>query len=259
MANSDGFWETFSSQMYGGTRIPRIPSIIGSLWETCGLQIGSTVADICCGRGYSSIELALRGAKVQAVDSSIEFIENLNQAAGALNFDITARQGNAEDIYATGSICTTMILWNSLGYQNLEIDMRILANARKSGHAGGSLALELATLEQLSIEPYKVTDRSIGESSIFRRTRDLDVRTGVLSAVWEIIDESGIPVHRGHFSQRVYPKAEIVRIMNVTGWSYVTDSDKTPMNCEPTGTLFIGRIKSNTDGTSCLKCRGISQ
>lgn len=251
------FWEAFADEMYGGSRIPRIPDIIGALWETCGLKVGSAVADVCCGRGYSAIELALRGANVQAVDLSEEFIVNLNQAANALNLGIVARQGSAEKMRVEDSVCATMILWNSLGHQGPDTDMKILSNARQSTHLSGSLVVELTTLEELSREPYKVTTRSIGESHMFRRIRDLNTQTGILSADWEIFDESETPVRSGRFSQRVYPKAEIVHMMSAAGWSYITDSDKVPLTCEPTGTLFIGTVESNLlDSERCTKCRG---
>lgn len=256
MTSSDGFWGAFSNQMYGGTRIPRISGIVGSLWEAFDLQPGCAVADICCGRGYSSIELALRGAEVHAVDFTEEFIESLNTAGSALHLDIVARHGNAADVSIQEPVCAAMILWNSLGHQNSETDIRILANASRATHPGGWLALELATLEELSKEPYRVVNRVIREST-FRRTRNLDVRNGVLSALWEIFDKYGNRVRHGQFKQRVYPKAEILRMMKASGWLYVTDSDNAPMNCEPTGTLFIGRGGSNSKGVSCMKCRTV--
>ena len=257
MPDDATFWETFSGEMYGGSRIPRIPDIIGALWQTCGLQVGSKVADVCCGRGYSSIELALRGADVWAVDFSREFVANLDHASKALGLGIVTREGNAEEIQPEGSVCATMILWNSLGYNGLEADLKILANARASTHAGGSLVVELATLEELSKEPNKVTERSVGESHTFRRIRSLNTQTGLLFADWAIFDEHGIPIRSGHFSQTVYPKAEVVRMMNAAGWSYVTDSDRVPLHCEPTGTLFIGMAESDSSGESCTKCRGV--
>lgn len=256
MSDDTTFWEAFSDELYGGSRVPRIPGIIGTLWDTCGLQIGSSVADLCCGRGYSSVELALRGADVQAIDLSEEFIADLSRASRALGLQIVTHQGNAEEVRLDSSVCTTMILWNSLGYNGPEADLRILANARQSTHTSGSLVVELATLDELSREPYKVTERSIGESHTFRRTRDLDVQTGFLSANWVILDEYETPVRSGHFSQTIYPKAEIVRMMNAAGWSFVTDSDRVPFSCEPTGTLFIGRAASDLDGENCSKCRG---
>jgi precorrin-6B methylase 2 len=258
VGSSEAFWENFASQLYGGTRVPRVADIIGSLWEMCGLQIGSMVADICCGRGYSSVELAMRGAKVVAVDLSPEFIENLRGAAKALNLDIVAYAGGAQGLQLAEPACTSMILWNSLGHQDSETDLEILANARKSTHAGGSLVLELATLEELARKPNKVTTRDAGESKIFRRTRSLDTQTGKLLGVWEVLDENGTMVQEGSFSQTVYPKAEIVHMMERTGWSYVTDSDNTPVACEPTGTLFIGRAATDSGRNDCLRCRGLA-
>lgn len=102
-----------------------------------------------------------------------------------------------------------------------------------------------------------MTERSIGESHTFRRIRDLDVQTGFLSADWVILDEHEAPLRSGHFSQTIYPKAEIVRMMNAAGWSFVTDSDRVPFSCEPTGTLFIGRAMSDSDSENCPKCRGL--
>lgn len=257
MGSSEAFWENFASQLYGGTRVPRVPDIIGSLWQICGLQIGSTVADICCGRGYSSVELATRGAKVIAVDLSSEFIENLKVVAKALNLNIVAHAASAQGLQLAELACASMILWNSLGHQDSETDLEILASARESTHAGGSLVLELATLEELAKEPNRVTTRDAGESKIFRRTRHLDVQTGKLLGVWEILDESGIVVQEGSFSQIVYPKAEIVRMIERTGWSYMADSDSMPVPCEPTGTLFFGRVATDSVHNDCLRCRGI--
>lgn len=258
MGSSEAFWENFASQLYGGTRVPRVPDIIGSLWEMCGLQIGSTVADICCGRGYSSVELAMRGAKVIAVDLSSKFILDLETAAKALNLDIVAQAGNAQGLQLAESACASMILWNSLGHQDSETDLEILASARRSTHPGGSLALELATLEELSKKPNKVTIRDVGGSKTFRRTRNLDTRAGKLLGTWEIVDENGTVIQEGGFSQTVYPKAEIVRMIERTGWSHVTDSDNTPVSCEPTGTLFIGRAATDSGSSDCLRCRGIT-
>lgn len=257
MTNDADFWETFSDELYGGSRVPRVPGIIGALWDTCGLQVGSFVADVCCGRGYSSVELALRGANVQAVDLSEEFIVELDRASKALGLGVIARQGNAEEIQFDDSVCTTLVLWNSLGYNGPEADLRILTNARKSTHSGGSLVVELTTLEELSKEPHKVTERSVGESYMFRRIRNLDVQTGFLSADWVILDEYETPIQSGRFNQRIYPKAEIVRMMNVAGWSFVTDSDRVPLPCEPTGTLFIGVAESDSSSQRCTKCRGV--
>lgn len=258
MGNSERFWESFANQLYGGTRVPRVPDIIRALWEICGLQAGSRVADICCGRGYSSLELAMRGAKVAAVDLSSEFIENLEATAKALGLDITATEGSAQGLRAAEPNCTSMILWNSLGHQDPETDLEILANARRSSHDRGSLALELATLEELAQRPHKVTTREIEGSKTFRRTRNLDTETGKLHGVWEIFDENGVAIQAGDFSQMIYLKAEIVRMMEYTGWSYVTDSDCTPVSCEPTGTLFIGRAASDSVRHNCLWCRGIT-
>jgi 2-polyprenyl-3-methyl-5-hydroxy-6-metoxy-1,4-benzoquinol methylase len=256
VSSSDAFWEKFASHLYGGTRIPRVPEIIGSLWEMCGLQVGSTVVDICCGRGYSSLELAIRGAKVVAIDLSSEFIEDLRLAANALGLDIIAQQGNAQEVRLADQVCASVILWNSLGHQDHETDLGILANARRATHAGGSLALELTTLEELAKEPYKTTTRKIGESRSFRRIRDLNIQTRTLHGVWEIVDEDDVLIQGGDFSQLIYSKAEIVRMMKAAGWSYVTDSDKVPMNCEPTGTLFIGRAESSLKGgVNCPNCR----
>jgi SAM-dependent methyltransferase len=222
-----------------------------------GLQVGSAVADMCCGRGYSSVELALRGTKVQAVDFSGKFIVELDRASKALGLGVVARQGDAEEIQLDGSVCTALVLWNSLGYNGPKADLRILTNIRKLTHSGGSLVVELTTLEELSKEPYKVTERSIGESHTFRRIRDLDAQTGLLSADWVILDEHETPIQSGQFSQRIYPKAEIVRMMNVAGWSFVTDSERTPLPCEPTGTLFIGIIEPDSSSQRCTKCRGV--
>lgn len=258
MGSSEAFWENFASQLYGGTRIPRVPNIIGSLWEMCGLQVGSAVADICCGQGYSSVELAMRGARVVAVDLSSEFIRNLEVVAKTLNLDIVARAGGAQEFELAESACASMILWNSLGHQDPETDLEILANARRSTHVGGSLVLELATLEELAKKPNKVTVRDMGESKIFRRTRSLDAQAGKLLGVWEILDENGGTIQEGSFSQAVYPKAEIVRMMERTGWSYVIDSDSTPVSCEPTGTLFIGQVATDSGRNDCLRCRGIT-
>ena len=258
MGSSEAFWENFAGQLYGGTRVPRVPDIIGSLWEMCGLQVGSTVADICCGRGYSSVELAMRGAKVIAVDLSSKFIQDLETAAKALNLDIVAYAGDAQGLQLAESACASMILWNSLGHQDSETDLEILASARRSTHVGGSLVLELATLEELSKKPNKVTTRNVGESRIFRRTRNLDTQTGKLLGAWEIIDGNGVAIQEGGFSQTVYPKAEIISRIERTGWSYVTDSDNTPVFCEPTGTLFVGRAATDSGSNDCLQCRGIT-
>lgn len=258
MGSSEAFWENFASQLYGGTRVPRVPDIIGALWEMCGLQAGSTVADICCGRGYSSVELAMRGARVVAVDLSSEFIKNLGATAKTLGLDIIAMEGGAQGLRLAEPACTSMILWNSLGHQDSETDLEILASARRSTHDQGSLVLELATLEELAQRPYKVTTREIEESKTFRRTRNLDTETGKLHGVWEIFDENGIAIQTGDFSQMVYPKAEIIRMMERTGWSYVTDSDSTPVLCEPTGALFIGQAASSSGRNDCPRCRGIA-
>jgi len=256
--NDSDFWETFASQLYGGTRIPRIPEIIGSLWETCGLQAGSVVADICCGRGYAAIELAMRGATTVAIDLSARFIEHLAIAADALSLDVVTVRGGAQEVKLPTPLCASMILWNSLGHQDRATDVRILENARRATHSGDSLVLELATLEELAREPRKITVREIGDSKSFRRLRNLNTQTGMLRGVWEVVDESGCILKRGGFSQQVYPWAEIVRMMEATGWSLVTDSDTMPMVCEPTGTLFIGRATPDSHFNNCLRCRDIT-
>ena len=200
----------------------------------------------------------MRGARVIAVDLSSEFIENLGATAKTLGLDIVAIEGGAQDLRLAERACASMILWNSLGHQDSETDLEILASARRSTHGSGSLALELATLEELAKKPYKVTTREMEESKTFRRTRNLDIKTGKLHGVWEILDESGSAIRTGNFIQMVYPRVEIVRMMERTGWSCVTDSDSTPVLCEPTGTLFIGQAVSASGRNDCLRCQGVT-
>lgn len=101
-----------------------------------------------------------------------------------------------------GSIAFCQVGFELGRIQRPEADLRILANARQSTHASGSLVVEL------SKEPHKVTERGVGGS----HTRNLNTQTGFLSADWAIFDEGEILIRSGHFSQTVYPKADDIII-----------------------------------------------
>lgn len=249
------FWEEFADEMYGGTRVPRVPGIARYVYDRLGLGPGSIVYDIGAGRGHVSVELAMRGCSMRAVDLVPSFGHGLQSMVDRLRLPIAVVVADVRDLETMGDACAALLLWNVLGSASELTDVAILAQTRKLVHANGSLAIELTTSEDLKGTTERTCERTLLDGETFARTWQLD-RSGVVQHVeWAVRDATGRAVRYARFSRRVYSRKQVCELLRSVDWSPVLVEYEAVADFEPTGTMFVATASARTGAKAGICCR----
>jgi cyclopropane fatty-acyl-phospholipid synthase-like methyltransferase len=249
-------WEAFADEMYGGTRVPRVPGITRYLYEQLGLRPESLVYDLGAGRGHVAIELGLRGCSIRAVDLVPSFAAGLRSAADHLRLPIATILADVQQLDTRADACAVLLLWNVVGAGEGHADPRILAQARKLVHEGGSLAVELTTIEDLNGERTRTRTRPLADGATFLRSWTLHLSPAVQRVEWTVRARNGIVLRHTRFLRRVYTRAETCALLRSAGWSVVSaeHSGSRIKDFLPTGTMFLA-VATNLPGQgSARRC-----
>lgn len=108
--------------------------------RVCGLYIpydsikGRDVLDVACGLGWASINLALNGCKVEAIDLTPNAVSFLNEYAKYKNLSISVSQMSAEDLKFQSDSFDFVLGWGFIMHtENPELALNELIRVVKPG------------------------------------------------------------------------------------------------------------------------------
>jgi SAM-dependent methyltransferase len=228
--NDTVFWERYAPIMFDAGRWAEVPAAADGITRMArlssgrkpqpGASGGPRAADLCCGFGRISLELARRGFTVTGVDITQSYLDTAREDAAYEQLEIEFIQEDVRRFKRPGAFDLAVNLYISFGYFGREEDDRLFArNAFESLREGGCFIIETLGKE--------IAARDFIEADRFRQAGYL-VITGYqavnswegLRNRWTLIDKDGKKIERV-FTQRLYAATELRRLLLDAGFSSV--------------------------------------
>lgn len=217
-----GFWETFREFMFPEETIEEAAEQIDALLELLDVPTNAQIADIPCGVGRHSIELADRGFGVTAVDATASYLETARERGrdAEIESEIEFIHEDMRDFRRRKSFDAILNLYTSFGYfEERDDDERTAQNFYESLKPDGKLAMGLTSKEVLA---GKFEKRTWNE-----RDGKYILEEHEISDNWSWIDNRWMVVDDGDMtefavSHRLYSAFELSELLSDVGFSDVS-------------------------------------
>ena len=128
---------------FGGLAPERTRRDVDFILDVCALTPGDKVLDLCAGTGRHSIELALRGVRVVAVELNEGYVELAQRRAAAASVRPTFVLGDVRGVSFDDDFDAAILMWNSFGYFSDDENRTLLAKTRAALKPGARFVLEV--------------------------------------------------------------------------------------------------------------------
>lgn len=244
---NESFWAEYAPVFFDAQRWAEAPAVAEGILKIIGADGENakniSILDAGCGPGRISVELALRKAKVTAIDLIRPFLNAAMDSAQDENVEIEFLHGDLRKFVRENSFDAAVSIYTSFGYCNtIEEDMLILKNIEKSLKPDGWFILEMTGRE--------IAVRDFTEGEWFERGGFTVLTQYTVEGAWEglksrfvLYDENGRKADHTYI-QRLYSAVELKRLMLASGFSSVEvygDFDFSPYNEKARTMLLIAR------------------
>jgi D-alanine-D-alanine ligase len=199
-------------------------ALVDELADRIGRPVTSPVADLACGPGRHTVELASRGLKVTGVDLSLPFLRMARRAAGGAPSPARFVCGDLRQLqFADGAFASVLLLGNSFGYFADNENLAILREMRRLLHPGGLLCLEITRRDAYlaTLVPYE-------EEIVLGRLHDRlrcqwwkswdEASQRVITRERHSLPDTGEVVYEGPYDIRLYGWQELHGMLRRTGF-----------------------------------------
>jgi SAM-dependent methyltransferase len=224
----DKRWAEVPEVADGITRLAHLPlyeadsdatSFVGRVFSA-GNEGGPKIADLCCGFGRITLELARRGFLATGVDITPAYLSSARDAAAYERLDVEFVESDVRVFKRPAAFDIAVNIYISFGYfKDPADDVLFARNAFDSLKPGGSFIIETLGKE--------IAVRDFVEAEWFERAGFLVLTEyealdswGSLQNRWVLIDNAGRRVER-IFSQRLYAASELRALLLKAGFDSV--------------------------------------
>ena len=253
--NDDDFWEQYAPIMFDENRWAEVSEVADGVTRLAGLNLyedrpgtraasrdGPRIADLCCGFGRITLELARRGFAATGIDITASYLATAREDAAYEGLDIEFVQKDVRSFKRKNAFDTAVNLYNSFGFfDNPDDDLLFLKNAHYSLTEGGAFIIDVLGKE------IAVRDHTEAEwfdrAGFFVLTECMPVDSW--GSVWNrwIIIKDGVRREK-EFIQRLYAASELRSLLSCAGFSSVDifgGWDERPYDTNADTLIAVGR------------------
>jgi SAM-dependent methyltransferase len=234
--NDESFWEQYAPIMFdnkrwtevsavadGVTRLARLPLYeYAPVYKSAeaGVAGGPKVADLCCGFGRVSLELARRGFNVTGVDLTPAYLDTARDDAAYEHLEVEFVHQDVRRFKRPNAFDLAVNLYISFGYFGNQEDDRLFArNVCESLRDGGCFVIETLGKE-IAVRDF-VEAEWFERAGYFVLTKYEAVNSWEgLKNRWILISREGKTTERV-FTQRLYAATELRQLLLSAGFSAV--------------------------------------
>ena len=142
---NDRFWSTFRSVAFGGERWSRACAEAPQILRLLGLENRrGSILDLCSGPGRYSLEFALRGLTVTAVDRTESYLAELRDRAKTVGCSIETVREDMRQFERSESFDAAICIGLSFGYfEHSSEDCLVLERIHASLRPGAHLVIQV--------------------------------------------------------------------------------------------------------------------
>lgn len=213
----DGFFEHEWLDYLALGDAHRTATTVAFLVEHLGLQEGTRVLDVACGRGRVAVPLAQHGCRVTGVDLSPNSLARAKEAAEEAGVEIELIELDMRELDFTGRFDAAINVFTSFGYFEQERDDgRVLAAIARALVPGGVFLIDHLNTITL-MERFRAKDwTQFDDGTLFLEERRYDQLRGRHEATWTFVRPDGSRAVLQH-SLRGYTPAELRALVEEAG------------------------------------------
>ena len=255
--NDESFWKQYAPIMFDNKRWTEVPVVADGVTRMARLPLyeyppiyksaeapgGPKVADLCCGFGRISLELARRGFDVTGVDLTPAYLDTARDDAAYEHLEVEFVHEDVRRFKRPNAFDLAVNLYISFGYfDNQEDDRLFVRNVCESLRDGGCFIIETLGKE--------IAARDFVEAEWFERagyfvlTKYEAVNSWEgLKNRWILISREGKTTERV-FTQRLYAATELRQLLLGAGFRAVElygNWDEGPYNQYAESLIAVGR------------------
>ena len=248
--NDESFWEQYAPIMFDDKRWAEVQTAADGVTRLAGLDLyggkpgrkGPYIADLCCGFGRITLELARRGFTAVGVDITGSYLETAREDAEYEGLSIEFIQDDVRHFKRRGAFDAAINMYNSFGYfENQDDDELFLRNALFSLRKGGAFIIDVLGKE--------IAIRDYTEAEWFERSGYTVLTECMPVDSWASTWNRWILLKDGKrqekvFVQRLYAASELRTMMLRAGFSAVElygDWDESPYDNDAKTLIAVGR------------------
>jgi SAM-dependent methyltransferase len=225
--NDTDFWNEFAPVMFDENRWAEVPAVADGIITLSGiedtLKAGGKIADLCCGMGRISNELARRGFSVTGIDITQSYLDSASEDAEAERLSVDYIHQDVRNFRKPEYFDLALNLYISFGYfDEPEDDLLFIKNTFDSLKNGGVFIIELLGKE--------IAARDFIEGEAFDRAGFVVATEYKILGNWEQLQNTWTitkePLHdtfraQKVFTQRLYAATELEAMLLKAGFSSV--------------------------------------
>ena len=225
--NDDDFWKHYAPVMFDDKRWEEVPEVADGVTRLAALNLyegdnkrkGPRIADLCCGFGRITLELARRGFFATGVDISSAYLKTAGEDAAYDGLDIEFIEEDVRAFKRRNAFDAAVNLYNSFGYfEDPNDDLLFLKNAHYSLRPGAAFIIDVLGKE--------IAVRDYTEAEWFERAGSIVLTESMPVDSWTSVCNRWILIKDGKrrekiFTQRLYAASELRSLMYEAGFSVV--------------------------------------
>jgi SAM-dependent methyltransferase len=224
MSETTNWWATFFSGLALESQRSMYPpehtaADASFLEKVLCLGPGAKVADVPCGNGRISLELARRGCLVTGVDLCGELIDDAKQAASAKELNCTFEKRDIRDLPWPSEFDAVFCFGNSFAYLDHDGNEQFLRAVHRTLKPGGHFALETGLAAESILTNFPSAKRSwhaLGDTLMLREA-NYDPERGEVSTDYQFLRGGVIEKKRAVY--HVYLYRELEQMLRQIGFS----------------------------------------
>jgi 2-polyprenyl-3-methyl-5-hydroxy-6-metoxy-1,4-benzoquinol methylase len=187
------------------------------LVERLGLDTGTRVLDLACGRGRIAIPLARRGCRVTGIDLSPRSLKLARRDADAAGVELKLIQADMRELAAVETFDVVLNLFSSFGYfADATDDDGVVAAVARALVPDGAFFIDTVNPLALARIFTPVEIEEFDDGTLLLERRSFDYLRGRIDANWLFVHRDGTRRLQRH-SLRAYTPAELVAMFGRHG------------------------------------------
>ena len=213
------FWRELYPFIFSDARFDIAGEQIEKALELAGFK-GGPVLDLCCGPGRHTIEMAMRGIEVTAVDRSRFLLDKAKQSASGAGVQIEFVLSDMREFVRPGAFALVLNLFTSFGYfDDREDELRVLENIHKSLKPGGALLIDVMGKEVLARKQQDTSCEEGPDGTLLIQRHEVFDSWSRIRNEWILLKDG--EAKRFRFRHWVYSGQELKGLLMIAGFDKV--------------------------------------